>query len=1255
MAGSMNCRMHCIQCTVCRLGDAGYVTLPSGVLQISSLAESDTGLYRCIASRGELHNLPDEIDDIEMMRSKEARLKIHTVGRNRRLRVLGSSQNVAVRQGETAILECLVDGRPLPNITWYRFDKKAIRTDYAVQFGQGNLKIFDAQSSDSGTYVCSANVPTGSGFKELKSYSNLTVHVPPSLKSNFNSQRWPFDRIVIFTCNVDGNPRPNVTWFFNGKQLRSNSRSKFQLKSKHTLNIINAGLKQSGYYQCMATNDAGQFIATARLEIFTRDGVPPAPLIKEAKSTSPTTIFLRWEQPTTNPEKPILTTAIYYTKNDGKIQTMFAQQNNYTLTALEPYTNYTIEVRSYNSIGASVSDRHTVVQTQEGVPESVPTLTVRSLSSRSIGVEWEALSASDSRGEIIQHRIYYHEDGQADIKMYEVPGSQFSFTIQDLEPGTVYQVIVLAGTKVGFPDVKDERWKWVTHKTPVSDVLPAPRLQIRFVNATCVILTWSIEGDASNIRSYDIVLRNLKNGDDVIRDVHIVSPALKHVLCGLENDSTYEITIHANGIGSQKFGTVTEEFRTTDKAIYPVPQNLSAEVLDLSSRVKITWEYTGLLGSAVSFTVCYRLDNYRVDDGRQCRNSNKKSITIENLEQNKRYRFVVVATVDGHKSQESEPYLFVVTYNNKVPSAPTNITYRLLSAEAIELQWKPPKSPNGKITSYIIFYVSNDTKQHLWRNFTKPGALTKSEVKELKAAAYYFKLQACNQVGEGDMSHVLLVRLDQKRTGASLFAKSTLAIVIGVSIGIVCIIICCIVVFVFRQRCLNQSEQCSHSPPTFHGNGHLPCNGNGHAHPTTNVELKEWEVTPMLTQMLENEQSDSKGGGNLIVTPNGVKVNGLLQGFQNGHLPNGHVTSLEGHGHLEGVANCEEHRGLIAAMLASTDGSQTGDGSESGVNISNISSLSPGVESLEDIDRSASEDEEDDNNSLRDIGVVRDSRRSYRDVDMRVIPGEPKSRGLVGRMDQFAPQEDDEETVNISADDGPCGSTGHHGDEASLLPSTTTMTSRPAPAMKAHQPTTSLSGSRLPPPTSCRTPGRNIDGEGSVGLSNRSPDDNSYHRPPPQSSTAKTSRAAVAKATTTTTTAAAAAATAASRSEPQGKKSKADSSSTGSSAIPQGDNVHSASPHSRLPQGNMARPAPVSSLASQELCKDFISTAARSDKATSRVTAAPTSAAATGKSSQEPADVSTMGSSSLPHPIPQFYRQTSTPSAFAGSEAVSIV
>ena len=55
-------------------------------------------------------------------------------------------------------------------------DRKPIRRDYSLQFGQGNLKIFDVQPSDRGTYVCSAKVHTSSGVTELNSYSNLTVH-----------------------------------------------------------------------------------------------------------------------------------------------------------------------------------------------------------------------------------------------------------------------------------------------------------------------------------------------------------------------------------------------------------------------------------------------------------------------------------------------------------------------------------------------------------------------------------------------------------------------------------------------------------------------------------------------------------------------------------------------------------------------------------------------------------------------------------------------------------------------------------------------------------------------------------------------------------------------------------------------------------------------------------------------------------------------------------------------------------------------
>ncbi|XP_046543726.1 uncharacterized protein LOC124253922 [Haliotis rubra] len=207
-----------------------------------------------------------------------------------------------------------------------------------------------------------------------------------------------------------------------------------------------------------------------------------------------------------------------------------------------------------------------------------------------------------------------------------------------------------------------------------------------------------------------------------------------------------------------------------------------------------------------------------------------------------------------------------------------------------------------------------------------------------------------------------------------------LGIIVGVTIGIVCIVIC-IVVIVFRNRSrepppiyhgnghlpghgnghavhvttnrlsvqssdiealtpmlnsLQENTECFRSrepPPIYHGNGHLPGHGNGHAvHVTTNrlsVQSSDIEaLTPMLNSLQENTESDSKGGGTLIVTPNGVRVNGISHSLQNGHVGNGHVIRRDGNVHLGNRGSSEEHHGLIAAVQASSGSSPGSAGRE---------------------------------------------------------------------------------------------------------------------------------------------------------------------------------------------------------------------------------------------------------------------------------------------------------------------------------------
>ena len=55
-----------------------FIKLSSGILQIINVQEGDTGSYRCQATQGSLHELPNEVDNIYVKTSAEAFLEVYT-------------------------------------------------------------------------------------------------------------------------------------------------------------------------------------------------------------------------------------------------------------------------------------------------------------------------------------------------------------------------------------------------------------------------------------------------------------------------------------------------------------------------------------------------------------------------------------------------------------------------------------------------------------------------------------------------------------------------------------------------------------------------------------------------------------------------------------------------------------------------------------------------------------------------------------------------------------------------------------------------------------------------------------------------------------------------------------------------------------------------------------------------------------------------------------------------------------------------
>ncbi|PVD36302.1 hypothetical protein C0Q70_03280 [Pomacea canaliculata] len=302
------------------------------------------------------------------------------------------------------------------------------------------------------------------------------------------------------------------------------------------------------------------------------------------------------------------------------------------------------------------------------------------------------------------------------------------------------------------------------------------------------------------------------------------------------------------------------------------------------------------------------------------------------------------------------------------PGPPVNLTYGVVKPGSIRLQWSPPSRPNGIITSYVIFYnVDKDVPDTMWKNLTKTGKQTVAQVDDLDFDRYFFKMSACTKAGLGNPTKVIIVypdcAPDSCKPGETAEQKllqltdRQIGIIVGVSIGVACIIIC-IVVIVCRHRCLSISSMvdgsraCGEGAPVYHGNGHVPGGyGNGHANgPLASsqflgLEMTALETMPMLTKLAENEQSDAKGGGDMIVTPSGVRINGFVK--TNGQLPNGHLP----HGHLDLSGTSEEQHSLIAAMIASANGNYTMDSRDVTLSSSNTN-LDPEEDSLNDIDNS---------------------------------------------------------------------------------------------------------------------------------------------------------------------------------------------------------------------------------------------------------------------------------------------------------------
>ncbi|KAK4309496.1 hypothetical protein Pmani_018882 [Petrolisthes manimaculis] len=270
----------------------------------------------------------------------------------------------------------------------------------------------------------------------------LTNTVPAAIYSSSKSLREERGRDVTLPCGHVGQPRPKLTWTYQGRDLMGEGRL---VKGDGGLVIQEATRQDSGNYTCTVTNKHGSDHITYSLTIL----VPPSPPLVLASSSSERSVQVQWKQGDKG-GAPITGYTLYYRKDHGVWTQIRVHRHahSHTLEDLECGSRYHVYVVAHNSVGSSPASTTAVVRTLGGAPQAPPPLQFLTLNSSSVTVfprAWVARSCP------ITHMVleYRRHDDPQWVQVSSRGPQERRVEVGSLSPSTSYSLRVTAVSSAG--------------------------------------------------------------------------------------------------------------------------------------------------------------------------------------------------------------------------------------------------------------------------------------------------------------------------------------------------------------------------------------------------------------------------------------------------------------------------------------------------------------------------------------------------------------------------------------------------------------------------------------------------------------------------------------------------------------------------------------------------------------------------------------------------------------------------------------
>eukprot|EP00118_Oscarella_pearsei_P016938 m.165733 g.165733 ORF g.165733 m.165733 type:complete len:5158 (+) comp38902_c0_seq1:154-15627(+) len=208
-------------------------------LRIDDARPTDSGEYSCLA------------ENYVGVVSESAVLRVNVPPR-----VVSTVNEVKVIRHGIGRLPCQSEGIPPPMTEWYR-NGQPVGNDIEI-LPNGTLRFKDLETTESGPYVCVVRNEAGNDTITVF----LDVQFGPSVVVLPVYQEVIADEDAVFSCEAQGNPKPDLSWSNGGRKMLIANESRYQiLNGGERLTIFDVRPDDAGEYTCTGENVVTEAIA----------------------------------------------------------------------------------------------------------------------------------------------------------------------------------------------------------------------------------------------------------------------------------------------------------------------------------------------------------------------------------------------------------------------------------------------------------------------------------------------------------------------------------------------------------------------------------------------------------------------------------------------------------------------------------------------------------------------------------------------------------------------------------------------------------------------------------------------------------------------------------------------------------------------------------------------------------------------------------------------------------------------------------